>query len=142
MPALPRFGLDGKVVIVTGAEGGHRCRLEAQRDVLDVSFARSEIRPSDARARLRLGALLAAPLAWLVLAYLGSLAVHGTVNDLAMCGAEPVALSVGFVLEEGFAMNDLRRVVASMAAAAVSVGVPVVTGVPALMPSRPRSWLR
>ena len=59
---------------------------------------------------------------------IGSLAVHGTVNDLAMCGAEPVALSVGFVLEEGFRMEDLRLVVAAMAAAAAEAGVPVVTG--------------
>ena len=59
---------------------------------------------------------------------IGSLAVHGTVNDLAMCGAEPLALSAAFVLEEGFAMQDLRRIVASMAAAASAVGVPIVTG--------------
>lgn len=59
---------------------------------------------------------------------IGSLAVHGTVNDLAMCGAEPIALSVGFVLEEGFRMEDLRLVVAAMAAAAAEAGVPVVTG--------------
>jgi hydrogenase expression/formation protein HypE len=59
---------------------------------------------------------------------IGSLAVHGTVNDLAMCGAEPFALSVGFVLEEGFPMKDLRLVVASMAAAAAEAGVPIVTG--------------
>lgn len=59
---------------------------------------------------------------------IGSLAVHGTVNDLAMCGAEPLALSAGFVLEEGFPMQDLRRVVAAMARAASEAGVPIVTG--------------
>jgi hydrogenase expression/formation protein HypE len=59
---------------------------------------------------------------------IGSLSVHGTVNDLAMCGAEPVALSAGLVIEEGFPMADLRRVVASMARAAAELGVPVVTG--------------
>ncbi len=59
---------------------------------------------------------------------IGSLAVHGTVNDIAMCGAEPLALSVGMVLEEGFAMDDLRRIVASMAAAAAAAGVRIVTG--------------
>jgi len=59
---------------------------------------------------------------------IGSLAVHGTVNDLAMCGAEPLALSAAFVLEEGFRMEDLRAVVASMAAAAADAGVRVVTG--------------
>lgn len=59
---------------------------------------------------------------------IGSLAVHGTVNDIAMCGAEPLALSVGMVLEEGFTMEDLRRIVASMSAAAAAAGVRIVTG--------------
>jgi hydrogenase expression/formation protein HypE len=58
----------------------------------------------------------------------GHLAVHGTVNDLAMVGARPVALSAAFVLEEGFPVESLRRVVADMAEAAADVGVPVVTG--------------
>ncbi|TFH86562.1 hydrogenase expression/formation protein HypE [Billgrantia azerbaijanica] len=59
---------------------------------------------------------------------IGSLAVHGTVNDVAMSGARPVALSAGFILEEGFPLADLRRIVQSMAAAARDAGVPVVTG--------------
>jgi hydrogenase expression/formation protein HypE len=59
---------------------------------------------------------------------IGSLAVHGTVNDLAMGGAQPLALSAAFILEEGFSMADLRRVVDSMAQAAEKVGVPIVTG--------------
>jgi hydrogenase expression/formation protein HypE len=59
---------------------------------------------------------------------IGSLAVHGTVNDLAMGGAQPLALSAAFILEEGFPMADLRRVVDSMARAAENVGVPIVTG--------------
>lgn len=59
---------------------------------------------------------------------IGSLAVHGTVNDLAMAGARPLALSLSFILEEGLAMSDLRRVVASAAAAAARVGVPIATG--------------
>lgn len=59
---------------------------------------------------------------------IGSLAVHGTVNDLAMCGAQPLALSAGLILEEGLAMEDLWRVVQSMQRAADEVGVPVVTG--------------
>ena len=49
---------------------------------------------------------------------IGSLAVHGTVNDLAMCGARPLALSVGFILEEGLPMDELWRVVSSLARAA------------------------
>ena len=59
---------------------------------------------------------------------IGSLAVHGTVNDLAMCGAQPLALSAGFILEEGFPMEALARVVASMQAAAEDAGVPLATG--------------
>ena len=59
---------------------------------------------------------------------IGDLAVNGTVNDLAMCGAEPLYLSAGFILEEGFPVADLQRIVASMAAAAQRAGVRIVTG--------------
>jgi len=59
---------------------------------------------------------------------IGSLAVNGTVNDLAMCGAQPLYLSVGFVLEEGLPIAQLRQVVASMRAAAETAGVQLVTG--------------
>lgn len=59
---------------------------------------------------------------------IGKLAVHGTVNDLAMVGAQPLYLSAGFVLEEGFPIAQLRQVVASMAAAAKEAGVLIVTG--------------
>jgi len=58
----------------------------------------------------------------------GHLAVHGTVNDLAMMGARPIALSAAFVLEEGFAIESLRAIVADMAEAAAGAGVPIVTG--------------
>ena len=57
---------------------------------------------------------------------IGSLAVHGTVNDLAMRGAQPSYLSVGFILEEGLELTDLERLVTSMAAAAREAGVQVV----------------
>ena len=59
---------------------------------------------------------------------IGKLAICGTVNDLAMAGARPAYLSAGFILEEGLAMETLRRVVASMAEAARAAGVRVVTG--------------
>ena len=59
---------------------------------------------------------------------IGDLAVNGTVNDLAMTGARPLHLSAGFILEEGFPVADLRRIVASMAAAAEAAGVQIVTG--------------
>jgi hydrogenase expression/formation protein HypE len=50
------------------------------------------------------------------------------VNDLAMCGAQPLALSAGLILEEGLLVSDLSRIVASMQAAAAGAGVPIVTG--------------
>ena len=59
---------------------------------------------------------------------IGKLAVYGTVNDLAMAGARPAYLTAGFVLEEGLPMETLGRVVASMAAAARTAGVRIVTG--------------
>jgi hydrogenase expression/formation protein HypE len=59
---------------------------------------------------------------------IGDLAVNGTVNDLSMAGATPLYLSAGFILEEGFAVADLTRIVASMQAAAQRAGVQVVTG--------------
>lgn len=59
---------------------------------------------------------------------IGQLAVHGTINDLAMAGAEPLGLSVGMILEEGLLIADLKRIVDSMQAAASEAGVPIVTG--------------
>lgn len=59
---------------------------------------------------------------------IGSLAVHGTVNDVCMSGAKPLYLSVGFILEEGFPLSDLKKIVTSMAAAAKEAGVKIVTG--------------
>ena len=59
---------------------------------------------------------------------IGDLAVNGTVNDLAVCGARPLYLSASFILEEGFPTADLRRIAASMAAAARAAGVSIVTG--------------
>lgn len=59
---------------------------------------------------------------------IGSLAVHGTINDVAMAGARPLYLSAGFIIEEGFAFADLKRIADSMAAASRAAGVPIVTG--------------
>jgi len=59
---------------------------------------------------------------------IGSLAVNGTVNDLSMCGARPVYLSCGFILEEGLPMETLWRVVQSLAQSAAHAGVQLVTG--------------
>ncbi|MDW7773966.1 MAG: hydrogenase expression/formation protein HypE [Desulfobulbaceae bacterium] len=59
---------------------------------------------------------------------IGKLAVHGTINDLAMQGAMPLCLSLSLILEEGFALADLERVAGSIAAASRESGIPIVTG--------------
>jgi hydrogenase expression/formation protein HypE len=66
---------------------------------------------------------------------IGRLAVFGTCNDLAVCGGTPLALSLGLVLEEGFLLEDLRRVLASARAAAEEVGVRVITGDTKVVPA-------
>lgn len=59
---------------------------------------------------------------------IGSLSVHGTINDIAMSGASPSYLAASFILEEGFPLIDLKRIVDAMAQAAHTAGVPIVTG--------------
>lgn len=59
---------------------------------------------------------------------IGELAVNGTVNDVAMCGATPLYISVGLIIEEGMKIEDLRRILQSMARAAQKAGVRIVTG--------------
>jgi hydrogenase expression/formation protein HypE len=66
---------------------------------------------------------------------IGCLAVHGTLNDVAVMGARPLWLAVSFILEEGFPLADLQRIVDSMAAAARAAGVPS-------SPATPRLWSR
>jgi hydrogenase expression/formation protein HypE len=59
---------------------------------------------------------------------IGSLAVHGTINDIAMAGARPLHLSASFIIEEGFTLADLQRIASSMGEASRTAGVPIVTG--------------
>jgi len=59
---------------------------------------------------------------------LGCLSVHGTINDVAMSGARPLYLSASFIIEEGYPLSDLRRLVQSMAQASHEAGVPIITG--------------
>jgi hydrogenase expression/formation protein HypE len=59
---------------------------------------------------------------------IGCLSVHGTINDVAVMGAKPLYLSASFILEEGYPLSDLKRIVESMAQAARAAGVPIVTG--------------
>ena len=72
---------------------------------------------------------------------IGHLAVHGTVNDLAVSGAVPRWLSAAFVIEEGFAVTDLRAIAADMAAAAEAAGVTLVTGDTKVVPKGPADGL-
>ena len=59
---------------------------------------------------------------------IGSLAVHGTINDIAMAGAKPLYLSASFILEEGFPLINLQKIVTSMAKAATQAHVAIITG--------------
>lgn len=59
---------------------------------------------------------------------IGMLAINGTVNDVAMCGATPLFLSVGVLIEEGFPMDDLKKILASMRSSAKEADVKIVTG--------------
>jgi len=59
---------------------------------------------------------------------IGKLAVHGTINDLAMRGAKPLCLSLGIILEEGMSLDDLEKIIISIGQASVESGVPIVTG--------------
>jgi hydrogenase expression/formation protein HypE len=59
---------------------------------------------------------------------IGCLSVHGTINDVAVMGAKPLYLAASFILEEGFPLVDLKRIVDSMAQASIEAGVPIVTG--------------
>jgi hydrogenase expression/formation protein HypE len=116
--------------------GGGRMSRRLVRDVFQKHFTGTELARDHDGAYLRVGDRL---LAYTTDSYvisppffpggdIGSLAVHGTVNDLAACGARARWLSVGFVLEEGFPLADLERIVASMARAAAECGVEIVTG--------------
>jgi len=116
--------------------GGGRLGGRLVRELFATAFANPLLDPLHDGARLDVGG---ARLAFATDSHvvtplffpggdIGSLAVHGTVNDLAMCGAQPLMLSTGFILEEGLPIDTLRRIVASMAAAANSVGVPIATG--------------
>ncbi len=67
---------------------------------------------------------------------IGDLAIHGTVNDIAMSGATPLYLSVGFIIEEGFPIADLERILKSMNRAATEAGIHVVTGDTKVVPKK------
>lgn len=116
--------------------GGGRLMQNLLQDTLFPAFANPFLAAAHDGARLVLGNQVLAfscdsyvvhPL-FFAGGDIGSMAVFGTVNDLAMCGAKPLYLSVGLILEEGLEMAVLQRVVASMAEAAKRCGVLLVTG--------------
>ena len=116
--------------------GGGRLTQRLIEDLLLPAFANPALTPLHDGARLEVnGAALALTTDAFVISPLffpggdiGALAVHGTVNDLAMCGARPLSLAASFILEEGLPMPDLWRIVQSMQQAARAVGAPIVTG--------------
>ena len=122
-----------------GHGGGGRLTRELVTGVFEPAFANAPLLERHDGATLRLPGVSAPRIALSTDSYvvrplffpggdIGSLAVNGTVNDLAMCGARPLYLSAGFILEEGLPIATLERVAASMANAAALAGVAIVTG--------------
>ena len=129
--------VDFKRGLVEMAHGsGGRAMAQLVEELFVAAFDNAWLREMNDHARLALpaGRLVVATDSHVVSPLffpggnIGSLAVHGTVNDVAMSGARPVCLTAGFILEEGLPLADLRRIVESMAAAAREAGVPIVTG--------------
>jgi hydrogenase expression/formation protein HypE len=122
--------------VLLGHGSGGRLSAELLRDIFLPAFANPVLDRLEDQAAISIGG---ARLAFTTDSFvvkplffrggdIGSLAVHGTVNDLAVGGARPLYLSAAFILEEGFKMDALRRIVESMTAAARLAGVQIVTG--------------
>lgn len=126
--------VDGRVELVHGAGGRAMARLVDELFVAAFSNRWLDARDDQAVFDVPAGRMVMATDAFVVSPMffpggdIGALAVHGTINDVAMAGAVPLHLSAAFVLEEGLALRDLARVVASMARASREAGVPIVTG--------------
>lgn len=125
--------------ILLGHGSGGRLSGELLREVFLPLFSNALLDRQDDQAVIDMGGIGGARIAFTTDSFvvkplffpggdIGSLAVHGTVNDLAMGGARPLFLSAAFILEEGFPTDQLRRVAASMAKAAAAAGVKIVTG--------------
>jgi len=140
-PAPPGFScpvpLSHRTEITVGHGGGGRLTQELIDRVFRPAFANPALEaqhdgamlclPDGGRLAFTTDAHVVSPL-FFPGGNIGTLAVNGTVNDLAMCGARPRWLSAGFILEEGFPIATLQRVVAAMQAAAAAAGVSIVTG--------------
>lgn len=132
--------LAGKTITLAHGAGG-KAMLDLIDEVFVQGFANPELAALEDQARFELSALMAHGnrLALTTDSYvvdplffpggdIGKLAVTGTVNDLAMSGAVPLYLTCGMILEEGFAIDELIKIVASMKATADAAGVKIVTG--------------
>jgi hydrogenase expression/formation protein HypE len=126
---------DNKKVLLAHGSGGRLSRDLVERVFLK-NFANPALAPLEDSAEVKLGGVT---LAFTTDSYvvtpvefpgadIGRVAVCGTVNDLAVKGARPAALSAGFILEEGFSLDLLGRITASMRRAAAEAGVSIVTG--------------
>ena len=122
--------------VLLGHGSGGKLSAELMRDIFLPAFTNPALCRLDDQAIVEAGG---ARLAFTTDSYvvkplffpggdIGSLAVHGTINDLAVGGADPLCLSAAFILEEGLPMETLRAVAKSMGAAAQRAGVPIVTG--------------
>src|SRR5215471_6629962 len=122
--------------ILLGQGSGGRLSAELVRDIFLPAFQNPALAKLDDQAIVNVnGSRIAVTTDSFVVKPLffpggdiGSLAVHGTVNDLAMGGAQPLFLSAAFIVEEGLSMDVLRRVVHSLQQAARAAGVQVITG--------------
>jgi hydrogenase expression/formation protein HypE len=128
--------LSSKDEILLGHGSGGTLSAELVRDIFLPAFSnpaldrlddQAVVSVGDARIAVTTDSFVVKPLFFRG-GDIGSLAVHGTVNDLAMGGATPLFLTAAFILEEGLPTETLRRVVASMARAAEAAGVRVITG--------------
>jgi len=128
--------LDDQQTVLLGHGSGGKLSAALLRDVFLPAFANPVLERLDDQAVVEIGGLRLAfttdsfvvkPLVFPG-GDIGSLAVYGTVNDLAMGGARPLFLSAAFIIEEGLPMATLRQVVESLRQAAEACGVPVVTG--------------
>ncbi|WP_084574234.1 hydrogenase expression/formation protein HypE [Sporomusa malonica] len=122
--------------ILLGHGSGGRLSHDLIKNIMLPAFANSALAELHDGARLAIGGT---QLAFTTDSYvvkprffpggdIGKLAVCGTVNDLAMCGARPLYLSAGFILEEGLPVAELKHIVASMRETALAAGVDIVTG--------------
>jgi hydrogenase expression/formation protein HypE len=125
----------GEAVLLGHGSGG-KLSADLIRDVFLPAFGNPELARLNDQAIVRVGesrvavttdSFVIKPL-FFPGGDIGSLAVHGTVNDLAVGGAQPLFLTAAFILEEGFAMDELKQIVQSMRSAAKASGVQIVTG--------------